>query len=81
MDQIAGPMARPFSDDQLQFLVQWLRPEAAVPTLPVLTRVRSRSRSPGRDTRRSASADPAGGGRRVWDERDPVSGSSTIASG
>ena len=29
---------------------------------------------------RSALANPAGGGRRVWDERDPVSGSSTIAS-
>ena len=37
----------------------------------------------GRSTRvpqRSALANPAGGGRRVWDERDPVSGSSTIAS-
>ena len=54
-----------------------------VPALPVPTRARSRSRSPapGRGTRRSPSADPAGGGRRVRDERDPVSGSSTIASG
>ena len=74
-------MARPFSDDQLQFLVQWLRPDVAVPTLPVPTRARSHSRSPGRGTRRSASAGPAGGGRRVRDERDPVSGSSTIAAG
>ena len=80
---MSGLMARPFSDDQLQFLVQWLRPEAAVPTLPVPTRARSRSRSPapGRGLRRSVSANPAGGGRRVWDKRDPISGSSRIASG
>ena len=78
---MSGLMARPFSDDQLQFLVQWLRPEAAVPMLPVLTRAQSHSRSLGRGTQRSASAGPAGGGRRVRDERDPVSGSSTIAAG
>ena len=75
---MSGPMARPFSDDQLQFLIQWLRPEEVVPTLPVLTRARSCSRSPAprRGTRRSALANQAGGGRRVWDERDPISGSS-----
>ena len=73
-------VSRPFADNQLQFLVQWLRPEAVVPTLPVLTTAQSCSHSPGRGTQRSASADPAGGGRRVRDERDPIFGSSTIAS-
>ena len=67
-------VSRPFADNQLQFLVQWLRPEAVVPTLPVLTTAQSCSHSPGRGTQRSASADPAGGGRRVRDERDPIFG-------